>query len=98
MISEDEFERLVRLCRIALSKDEKEKLQTNLKNIVGYIDALQSIDTTNVDPCVHVVEGHSLPLRADEVGPVLEREEFLANSPSHVGGMVKVPAIMKPEE
>lgn len=98
MLSDDEFDRLVRLCRIALDDEEKEKLQGNLKNIVGYIDSLQAIDTKDVHPCVHVIEGHDLPIRADEVGAKLDRDEFLANSPSHVGGMVKVPAIMKPEE
>ena len=98
MLTDDEFNRLARLCRLALSDEEKKKLQSNLQTILGYIDSLQEIDTTGVEPCVHVIETHSLPLRPDEEGAVLPRETFLANAPNHVGGMVKVPAVMKPEE
>jgi aspartyl-tRNA(Asn)/glutamyl-tRNA(Gln) amidotransferase subunit C len=34
-------------------------------------------------------------LREDEVTETLDRETFLANSPAHIGGMIRVPPIIK---
>jgi len=34
-------------------------------------------------------------MREDLVVPTLTREEFLANAPAHVGGMVRVPPVIK---
>ncbi|MBI3236171.1 MAG: aspartyl/glutamyl-tRNA amidotransferase subunit C [Chlamydiales bacterium] len=42
-----------------------------------------------------VLKGLRNVMRKDEVGTPLSREEFLANAPSHVGGMVRVPPVIK---
>ncbi len=34
-------------------------------------------------------------MREDKTGDLLDRELFLANAPSHIGGMVRVPLIIK---
>jgi aspartyl-tRNA(Asn)/glutamyl-tRNA(Gln) amidotransferase subunit C len=34
-------------------------------------------------------------MREDKVGETLPRELFLANAPSHVGGLIRVPPVIK---
>ena len=34
-------------------------------------------------------------MREDEVKEVLSREEFLANAPDQIGGMIRIPPLMK---
>jgi aspartyl-tRNA(Asn)/glutamyl-tRNA(Gln) amidotransferase subunit C len=87
--------RLTRLCRIDCTEEEQEALLNDLKQILDYFEQLEQVDTKNVPPCNHVLENMTNVMREDEVGEVLDREAFLANAPSHIGGMVRVPPVMK---
>jgi aspartyl-tRNA(Asn)/glutamyl-tRNA(Gln) amidotransferase subunit C len=86
---------LTKLCRIECSEEERKKLLTNIESIVAYFDELQKIDTEGVPPCNHVLETAKNVMREDEAGETLDREIFLKNSPSHVGGMIRVPPVIK---
>ncbi|MBS3904240.1 MAG: Asp-tRNA(Asn)/Glu-tRNA(Gln) amidotransferase subunit GatC [Simkania sp.] len=94
-LSEEDIEKLSHLCRIACTPEEKEKLRANLSKILGYVDQLKEIDTTGVPPCNSVLEGMTNPLREDESCDTMSREVFLANAPAHVGGMIRVPPVIK---
>jgi aspartyl-tRNA(Asn)/glutamyl-tRNA(Gln) amidotransferase subunit C len=92
---DDELERLARLCRIEYSKEEKQKIKDNLSRIIHHFEQLKQIDTEGVLPCSHVIETLHNVWREDEVGELLSRDLFLANAPSHVGGMIRVPPVLK---
>lgn len=94
-LNEEELLKLTKLCRIECTEEEKKALGSNISKILAYIDLLQEVDTENVPACSHVMEQLSNITREDKVGPTLSRDEFLANAPSHIGGMVRVPPIIK---
>ncbi|MBJ7449697.1 MAG: Asp-tRNA(Asn)/Glu-tRNA(Gln) amidotransferase subunit GatC [Parachlamydiales bacterium] len=91
---------LTRLCRIRCSDEEEESLLHDLKEIVDYVELLQEVDTNNVEPFLFVVEqdDETDAMRDDTVGDPLSREDYLSNAPSHVGGMVRVPPVLKPAQ
>ncbi|GAB4231271.1 MAG: Asp-tRNA(Asn)/Glu-tRNA(Gln) amidotransferase subunit GatC [Chlamydiales bacterium] len=86
---------LTELCRIGCPEEEEEELLADLNSIFGYIDLLQELDTENVEPCAHVIEGMVNVMREDHVGETLSRKEFLENAPDQIGGMIKVPTVVK---
>jgi len=86
---------LTELCKIDCSDEELEKLQKNLHSILNHFDHLKEVDTKGVQTCNHVSEIVSNVMREDEVSESLSRETFLENSPSHVGGMIRVPTVIK---
>lgn len=86
---------LSELSRIECSEAEQEALLKDLQKILDYVDQLQEIDTSQVAPCNHVLEGMVNVAREDEVGLTMPREDFLSNVPSHTGGMVRVPPVFK---
>jgi aspartyl-tRNA(Asn)/glutamyl-tRNA(Gln) amidotransferase subunit C len=90
------IQQLTRLCRIDCTEEEQETLLKDLRKILDYIEQLQQIDTENIPPCDHVLENMANVMREDIVGEVLNREAFLANAPSHIGGMIRVPPVLKP--
>lgn len=94
-LDKETIKKLTQLCRIDCTEEEQEALLKDLKQILGYIEQLQQIDTENVPPCNQVLEDMANVMREDEVGKVLDREFFLANAPSHIGGMIRVPPIIK---
>ncbi len=94
-MDEQDISHLAKLCRIECSEEDKKRLGQNLAKVLGYIKQLDELDTQNIAPCTHVIESTSSELRNDELKDLLSREEFLANSPSHVGGMIRVPPVIK---
>lgn len=94
-LDENEFNKLTKLCRINCSSDEKEVLFDRIQKITSYIELLGELDTQGVTPCYQVTIASSEVMREDEEGPLLSREEFIGNAPSHIGGMIKVPCVMK---
>ena len=86
---------LAKLCRINCSDKELEMLLNNLQPILKYIDQLKEIDTENTPVCDHIGEKIETFTREDAVTTSLDRTTFLENSPSHVGGMIRVPTVIK---
>jgi len=86
---------LTLLSRIHCSEEEQESLLKDLEKILGYFEQLQEIDTENVAPCNHVLEDIVNVMREDAVGETMPRETFLGNAPSQVGGLIRVPPVIK---
>ncbi len=89
-----EVEHVARLARLELTEDEKEQMRAQLDSILSYIDKLNELDTSAIEPTSHV-----LPLtnvfREDEVRPSLLQEEALANAPDRHELFFRVPRILE---
>ncbi|MCB1085269.1 MAG: Asp-tRNA(Asn)/Glu-tRNA(Gln) amidotransferase subunit GatC [Chlamydiia bacterium] len=94
-LNKETLTQLSELCRIRCEGKEFEKLLENLQSILGYFDQLQEVDTEGVKVCNHVSESVHSFTREDDPKELLDREKFLKNSPSHVGGMIRVPPVIK---
>lgn len=95
--SEEDTRSLEKLTRIRLSDDEKAVLVKNLQSILDLLDKLQSIQTDGIEPTYHVLDFMKAPLREDSPKRLLSREAFLENAQAHVGGMIRVPPVIKDE-
>lgn len=90
---------LAELARIAVSKDEEESLLKDLKKILKYVEMLDEIDTSKVRPCTYVTQCLTeTPLRQDKPENTLTREQFMKDAPLHVGGMIRVPPVIKQDQ
>ncbi len=95
-LSEEEIAHLAQLCRIDFSEEELKLVGKDLRNAVAYCEEILAVDTTGIEPCTRVLENAHNHLREDEEGPTLPVQEFLANAPSKVGSLIKVPPVLKP--
>jgi len=82
------------LARIALTPDEEKKLAAQLGGILGYIEKLNELDVTNIEPTAHAVPLVNIT-RPDEVRPSLPYEEILRNPPRQANGLFIVPKIVE---
>lgn len=94
-LNQDTIKALTQLSRIQCTEEEEASLLQDLKKILTYIEQLNEIDTSHVSPCNQILPSLNNVMREDVVGETMPRELFLANAPSHVGGMIKVPTIFK---
>jgi aspartyl-tRNA(Asn)/glutamyl-tRNA(Gln) amidotransferase subunit C len=70
---------VARLARLHLRPDEVPRMAAELSAIVGYVQKLSELDTTNVPPTAQVVD--RLPLRQDVPVPSLNHDSALAGGP-----------------
>lgn len=94
-VNEETIKTLVTLSRISCTEEEQKSLLENLEKILSYIELLEEIDTTNVSPCNQVIAGAANVMREDEIGETLPRELFLENAPAKIGGLIRVPPVIK---
>jgi len=89
-----DIERVARLARLHLSEEEKETFGNQLEQILNYMEQLNQLDTTGVEPTSHAIPIHNV-FREDEVKPSFPREEVLGISPDEEAGHFKVPRIIE---
>jgi aspartyl-tRNA(Asn)/glutamyl-tRNA(Gln) amidotransferase subunit C len=94
-INEENVKLLSQLCRIELSAEELVSLSADLKRILTYVGQLQELDVNHLSPHSHIDEQGITSLRPDSVSKHLPKEIFLANAPDQVGGMIRVPPVIK---
>ncbi len=82
------------LARIALTPAEQEKFAAQLTHVLGYIEKLNKLDVSNIEPTAHAVPMVNVA-RPDEVRHSLSNEEALRNAPSKANGLFLVPKIVE---
>ena len=89
-----DIEKVAKLARIELSEKEKNTLGNQLEQILTYMEQLNRIDTTGVEPTSHAIPIQNA-FREDETRPSLQREEVLGIAPEEEDGHFKVPRIIE---
>jgi aspartyl-tRNA(Asn)/glutamyl-tRNA(Gln) amidotransferase subunit C len=85
---------VARLARLALSEEERAKMESELAAVLDYAEKIQELDLDEVEPTSHSVPLRNV-MRPDEVTPSLSPEEALANAPEAEDGRFKVPRIIE---
>lgn len=93
-ITRAEVEQVARLARLELTDDEQERMTAQLDAILGYIDKLNALDTSAVEPTTTVIPMVSV-MREDTVRPSLTQEEALENAPDREDVFFRVPRIIE---
>ena len=68
------------LSRLKLPEEEKARMTGELEQIISYMDTLNSLDTSGVEPMSHVFPVKNV-LREDVVEPSYDRAALLKNAP-----------------
>jgi len=93
-ISLKEVSHIAHLARLELTEEELERFSIQLSKILSYMDKLNELDTSNIEPTSHVIPIKNV-FRDDEVFPSLSSEEALRNSPERTENFFRVPRIIE---
>ena len=85
---------IAKLARISVSDAEVEALAPELSNILGWIEQLQEVDVTGVQPMTAVIP-NKLRLRDDVVTEGGIRDDVLKNAPVAEHGFFAVPKVIE---
>jgi aspartyl-tRNA(Asn)/glutamyl-tRNA(Gln) amidotransferase subunit C len=86
--------RIARLARIRLADEDVAQLQAELGAILGWIEQLDEVDVSGVDPLASVGSA-TLALRADAVTEGDQTEAVLGNAPARSGPFYTVPKVVE---
>jgi aspartyl-tRNA(Asn)/glutamyl-tRNA(Gln) amidotransferase subunit C len=92
--AEIDIKYVAHLARLQLTPDEEKKLGAQLSNILGYIEKLNQLDVSGVEPTAHAVPMVNVT-RADEIRPSLPHDDALRNAPARANGLFIVPKIVE---
>jgi aspartyl-tRNA(Asn)/glutamyl-tRNA(Gln) amidotransferase subunit C len=92
-----EVEYVAALAHLELEPAELERMAQQLDAILEYVDQLNRLDTTNVEPMAQVLADTrpNPSVREDAVRPGLPREQALTAAPEANGTFFKVPKVIE---
>jgi len=93
-VNDELIDKIANLARLKFNSKEKEGIKSDLQQMIGFIDKLNELDTTGVEPLLHMSENVNV-LREDEVSGAITREEAFRNAPLHDEQFFKVPKVIK---
>ena len=93
--SKDTIEHVSKLALLDLSEEEKDIFSKQLNNIISYFKKLNDLDTTDVEPTTHPIDGLKNVFREDIPWKSLSNEEALKNAEHKKDGYFKAPRILK---
>jgi aspartyl-tRNA(Asn)/glutamyl-tRNA(Gln) amidotransferase subunit C len=96
-ITEKEVRYVANLGNVRLTDEEIPRMARDLEEILTYVDKLNELDTSNVEPMAQVLfeADETATLREDVERPTLGSEAALANAPLSGGGYYKVPLVIE---
>jgi len=90
----DTIAKVAHLAKLSIAPNEAEKLRGDLNRIMDFVDKMQKVETTDIEPVAHPFAYHQ-PLRADKTTEVNNRDALLANAPASKNGVFLVPLVIE---
>ena len=90
IISDETIEYVGILSKLELSEEEKEQEKKDMGSMLDYIDKLNELDTTGIEPMSHIFPVYNV-FREDVVTNGDESEKTLKNAPGEKDNMFMVP-------
>ena len=96
-INQSDIEKVAQLAHLELADEELKTFGPQIAEIVNYVEQLNEIDTTNVEPAIGglTLEGEKTDtVRPDEVRGSLGQQTALAEAPDPASGHFRVPKVL----
>lgn len=93
-VNRETIEKLARLSRLHFSDEEKTEIQADLQKMIHFVDKLNELDTSGLEPVLHMSTEQNL-LREDVVQGSVTAEEALSNAPQKHLSFFTVPKVIR---
>ena len=93
-VTKSDIEHIAKLAKLEIKEGEINEFTSQLNQILQYVDKLNELDTDNVEPLSHPVEGENV-FREDILKDSISTENALNNSALKTDKYFKVPKVIK---
>ena len=85
---------IAHLARLEFENEAKQEIIKDMNNMLAFIDKLNELDTTNIEPLVYMTD-ETNAFREDEVKIEMTQQEALMNAPKKDSDYFKVPKVVE---
>ena len=85
---------IAKLARLDLNPAEREKLSSQMNDILSYVQKLNELDTSHVDATLYILPVHNVTL-PDKAVPSLDTAAVLKNAPETRDHLFIVPQVIE---
>ncbi len=93
-IGKGDVEHVAQLARLHFEEEELERFTVQMNAILAYMDQLNELDTSQVEPTTHAMDLFNV-FRKDLVMESIPLEKALANAPQREGPSFQVPKVIE---
>ena len=93
MIDKKTIEHIAKLARLKITESEAAEYSSQMEKILQSFEKIAKVDTQGVEPLITPTEIETY-WREDVASQEVTSEEILANAPSRVGNLFKVPPVV----
>lgn len=94
-VDKETLHKMAHLARLTVKPEEEAQLLSSLNSVLDWMEQLNEVDTTGVEPLTHMSElDETNILRADVVANQLTRAQALTNAPDHDEQFFKVTKVL----
>jgi aspartyl-tRNA(Asn)/glutamyl-tRNA(Gln) amidotransferase subunit C len=106
-VSEHDVLYVAELANLELTEGERVRMLKDINSILEYIDRLNQLDTSNVEPMAQTSDRYGIDesrsgsarfgyaMREDSTAPSLDRDVVMKNAPDSDGTFFKVPKVIE---
>jgi aspartyl-tRNA(Asn)/glutamyl-tRNA(Gln) amidotransferase subunit C len=94
-VTNQDIQRASRLARVRIDEAEIPVYAGHINNLLGLIDKMNAVNTDDIDPMAHPMEGQIQALREDRVTEKDQRELFQKNAQHTAQGLYIVPKVIE---
>ena len=92
-LSPETIDKIAQLARLEVQEDEKQGLLDDMSKILAFMDKLNEVDTSGVEPLVYMNDEINV-LRDDEINQEITRAVGLKNAPKQDGKFFRVAKVI----
>lgn len=93
-----DVKKVAKLSNLTLSPDEEKEYETQLEDVLGYIEKLNAVDTSNIEPTAQVTGLKNRTRTDDKIQVCLTQEEATISAKSKSNNLFKVPKLVDTTE
>ena len=93
-IDQTALHKIANLSRLEIKPSEEAEMLKSLEDVLTWMEQLNELDTTNVEPLRHMSEAVNV-LREDVISEPISHEQALKNAPKHNGTFFLVPKVIE---
>ena len=92
-LDKNTVKRIADLSKLEFTSGETTAILKDMNQMLEFIDQLKELDTTNIDPLIHMTEDENI-LREDDAISGASQQEALKNAPSKDSTYFKIPKVL----
>jgi aspartyl-tRNA(Asn)/glutamyl-tRNA(Gln) amidotransferase subunit C len=92
-ITDEIVEHIAHLARLEFIGDEKQEIKQDMEKIINFMDALNSVDTSGVEPLIFMSDEVNV-LREDVAVDTISKNDALKNAPKKDSDYIRIPKVL----